>query len=167
MSLKIGLSISTLLIVIRTVYRMVATAEGLSSALAQNEILFLVLDGALVFIAITLLLATFPGRMLGPSWPDNTIQSRRMTQKSINRPAPIQLQRSSYEPYYNRVSAKSNITSSPNMYTSNANSPKTHSPKNYSPKNYSPKHYPPKTSPRRANLPPATQRNMVDREQLW
>ncbi|KAK6089029.1 RTA1 like protein [Seiridium cupressi] len=138
-----ALTVATLLLVIRTIYRMIAIAEGLFSSLAQNETLFLVLDGVFVLVVVALLLASFPGRMLGSSRSDSTIHSRRTSQKITNRPAPIQLERASYATHHNRTSMKSNATTSPkNTYS-------------------------PKTSPRRSNVAPPTRRNMVDHEQLW
>lgn len=129
---------------------MVAVAEGFSSPIAQSEPLFLVLDGVLVLIATTLVLALFPGRMLGPpSWCPTSPRHQRITQKPEHaehperperperpyRPTPIQLLHSSYTPSHNRVSLKSTSTGSP------------------------------KTSPKR--FPTTQPRNMVDSEALW
>ncbi|KAI1850209.1 hypothetical protein JX265_002106 [Neoarthrinium moseri] len=144
-----GLGIATLLLSTRTFYRMIAISEGLSSALAQNEILFLVLDGVLVFIASALIIALFPGRMLGGSWREPLTHKRKMSQKTVNRPAPIQLQqgqqyRASYSPKYRRVSLKSSNNVSPR----------------YSPR-YSPRH-----SPRKAVVPQRNA-NLVDSNALW
>ncbi|KAH6652669.1 RTA1 like protein-domain-containing protein [Truncatella angustata] len=141
-SFIIGLSIAAILLIARTAYRMIAVAEGLASTLAQDEVLFLVLDGALMLVTIALLLALFPGRVLGASQPDNAAYAQRTSQKSINRPAPIQLERNFLGQNRNRVSLKSSA----------ANTPKTS----------------PKYSPRKSNIPPPpARRNMVDSEQLW
>ncbi|ETS74634.1 hypothetical protein PFICI_13118 [Pestalotiopsis fici W106-1] len=168
-SFLFGISLSTFLLVARTIYRTIAVARD-SSAIERSEVLFLVLDGALVFLATALLQILFPGKMLSTSWSDSTLHERRMTQKGaavISRPAPIQLERSSYAPYHTRVSLQSGKTTSPNMY-----SPQTY--QIYSPHGQSPKTISPKTSPRRSMIPPPSQRtmadqrrNMVDSEQLW
>lgn len=134
--------LATIILLVRTFFRMIVIAEGLSSALAQNETLFLVVDGVLVLVATTLLLGLFPGRLLASSWPDPATNAPDMTYKHYNRPAPIQLQQTThpapysprFSPRYNRISIKSNSTNSP------------------------------KNSPRRS-VPP--QRNMVDSNTLW
>lgn len=154
--------------------------------------MFLVLDGAFVFVAAALLLVLFPGKMLSSAWfADGTsLHDRRMTQKGAKaavgggggRPAPIQLERASYAPYHTRVSslqsssgdaAAATTTYSPGNNSSNMYSPQTY--QAYSPHGQSPKNaYSPKTSPRRSMIPPPSQRtmvdqrrNMVDSEQLW
>ncbi|KAI0170864.1 RTA1 like protein-domain-containing protein [Pestalotiopsis sp. NC0098] len=173
-SFLFGIGIATFLLVVRTMYRTVTVARD-SSPIERSEILFLVLDGALVFVAAALLLGLFPGRMLDAAVSESTIQERRIAQKSVtaHRPPPIQLERTSYAPYHTRVSLKSGTTTSPYSY-----SPQTY--QKLSPKDHASQTNTPKTSPRRSMIPPPSQRimsdqrnpaeqrrNMVDAEQLW
>ncbi|KAH8670826.1 RTA1 like protein-domain-containing protein [Xylariales sp. PMI_506] len=133
----IGMTVATILLIARTVYRMILIGERNSSGLSQNEVLFLVLDGALVFVATLLVVALFPSRMLEETSQEIYESPRPNSHKLPRRPSPIQLQQAPYDPTYsrNRVSLKSSITSSP------------------------------KHSPRKSAPPP--QRNMVDSETLW
>ncbi|KAI2623814.1 hypothetical protein GGS21DRAFT_334852 [Xylaria nigripes] len=61
-------TIATILVVLRTSYRIVQIAEGFESSIAQSETLFLILDGAVMLLATILLLLCFPPRVLGTSW---------------------------------------------------------------------------------------------------
>ncbi|KAK8017957.1 hypothetical protein PG991_007147 [Apiospora marii] len=133
----IGLSLAVLLLAIRAIYRIVPVSEGFGSSLAQDEVLFLVLDGVMVAVAAVAALASFPGRLLGTTLPSATIQERRFASRP-ERPyptAPVQLQ-PAYAPTHYRQSIKSS-------------------------KSYSPRQNP---SPRKYNSP---QQNMVDSEALW
>ncbi|KAK8084776.1 phospholipid-translocating ATPase [Apiospora hydei] len=132
-----GLSLAVLLLTIRAIYRLVPISQGFGSPVARDEVLFLVLDGVMVLLAVIAALASFPGRLLGTTLPSATIQERRFASRP-ERPyptAPVQLQ-PSYAPTYYRQSIKSS-------------------------KSYSPRH---NTSPRKYNSP---QQNMVDSEALW
>ncbi|KAI1270775.1 hypothetical protein F5Y18DRAFT_414370 [Xylariaceae sp. FL1019] len=132
--------ISIIAIIIRTAYRLVDVAEGYASSIAQNEELFLVLDGFLMLLAIILLLIGFPARALGQAWVQTS--PRRLSQKPPRpiRPAPPSLLPSARpSPTFNRMSMKSSVSNS-------------------SPRKAS---YPPPPPP-----PPA-QRGMVDSDALW
>lgn len=136
------LSLSLLLLLVRALYRIVPIAQGASSSSADNEVLFLVLDGILVFLALLSILAGFPGRLLGTSLPPTTtssIHNRRMSQKPERayRPPPVQLRPTTQTPKH-----------SPAYYNNNRMSVKTaasHSPRNQG----------------------QAQKNMVDHEALW
>lgn len=137
-----ALSLSLLLLLVRALYRIVPIAQGASSSSADNEVLFLVLDGILVFLALLSILAGFPGRLLGTSLPPTTtssIHNRRMSQKPERayRPPPVQLRPTTQTPKH-----------SPAYYNNNRMSVKTaasHSPRNQG----------------------QAQKNMVDHEALW
>ncbi|KAI0164311.1 RTA1 like protein-domain-containing protein [Hypoxylon sp. FL1284] len=64
----LAFSFATILLTIRTAFRIIAIAEGYESSIAQSETLLLVLDGLMVLLAILALLVFFPGRILGSSW---------------------------------------------------------------------------------------------------
>lgn len=135
-----ALSLSLLLVLVRALYRIVPIAQGPSSSSADSEVLFLVLDGILVFLALLSILAGFPGRLLGTSLPPTTsIHNRRMSQKPERayRPPPVQLRPTAQTPKH-----------SPAYYNNNRMSVKTaasHSPRNQG----------------------QAQTNMVDHEALW
>ncbi|KAI0842580.1 RTA1-domain-containing protein [Hypoxylon sp. FL0890] len=132
-----ALSLSTLLLIIRTAYRTVVIAEGYHSSIAQSEILLLVLDGLMVLLATLLLLLFFPGRILRDSWSQTSTQTFSKTPLRPIRPAPYELPSTQNSPTFNRMSAKS-----------------------------SPAHYSPRKLQHQAP-PPPPQRAMVDSEALW
>ncbi|KAI3318036.1 hypothetical protein HD806DRAFT_354402 [Xylariaceae sp. AK1471] len=103
-------TVATILVVIRTAYRIVQIAEGFQSSIAQAEILLLVLDGVAMLIAVILLLACFPARALGQSWSQTS--ARRLSRKPPQpiRPAPAQLPIAHLSPTYNRMSIKSSTS---------------------------------------------------------
>ncbi|ORY62990.1 RTA1 like protein-domain-containing protein [Pseudomassariella vexata] len=144
----LGISLATVFLTVRTLYRIVPVSEGFTSPAAENEVLFLVLDGVFVFIAAALLLASFPGRMLSqPEWPKTSSYSNRISVKPDRpyRPAPVHLTPTSGSSNWNRMSTKSN-----------GQQP---SPHKYSPRT-------PKHSPRTPPVPPRNT-NMVDSDALW
>ncbi|KAK8069492.1 hypothetical protein PG994_006108 [Apiospora phragmitis] len=133
----IGLSLAILLLTVRAIYRLIPISGGFGSPVAQNDVLFLVLDGVMVLLAAITALASFPGRLLGTTLPSATIQERRFASRP-ERPypsAPVQLQ-PTYAPTHYRQSIKSS-------------------------KSYSPRQ---NHSPRKYNSP---QQNMVDSDALW
>lgn len=136
------MTLSLLLLLIRALYRIVPIAQGASSSSADNEVLFLVLDGILVFLALLSILAGFPGRLLGTSLPPTTsIHSRRMSQKPERayRPPPVQLQATTQTPKHSPAYENNNIN---RMSVKTAAS---HSPRNQG----------------------HAQKDMVDSEALW
>ncbi|KAI1284102.1 RTA1 like protein-domain-containing protein [Xylaria sp. FL0933] len=106
-----ALTFTTFLIALRTGYRTVQIAEGFQSSIAQSEILFLVLDGAVMLMASILLLIYFPARVLGQSWLDTP--AGRLPQESL-RPiihqVPAQPPIASPDPTYTRMSMKSSMS---------------------------------------------------------
>ncbi|KAI0601495.1 RTA1 like protein-domain-containing protein [Biscogniauxia sp. FL1348] len=106
-------SVATILLILRTAYRIVEVAEGFESSIAQDETLFLVLDGTMVLIATVLLLAFFPARAFGQSWSQTSTRRLSQVQPEPLRPAPAYVPSSARpSPTYNRMSMKSNVTSS-------------------------------------------------------
>ncbi|CAJ2503031.1 Uu.00g104250.m01.CDS01 [Anthostomella pinea] len=137
----VAFSLATILLVVRTAYRVVEIAEGFDSSIAQDEVLFLVLDGVMVLIATLLLLGFFPARAFGQSWLQTS--SRRLSQTPPRplRPSPAQLPPSARPSptYNNRMSLKSSVSGQSPRY-----------------------------SPRKSSYAqPPPQRNMVDSDALW
>ncbi|KAI1502621.1 RTA1 like protein-domain-containing protein [Biscogniauxia marginata] len=130
-------SIATFLLVLRTAYRIVEVAEGFESSIAQDEVIFLVLDGAMVLVATILLLAFFPARAFGQSWSQTSARRLSQVHPQPLRPAPTYVPHTARQsPTYNRMSVKSTVTN---------NSP------------LKPHH----------QFPPTPHRNMVDSDALW
>ncbi|KAI0881831.1 RTA1-domain-containing protein [Annulohypoxylon maeteangense] len=103
----LAFSLATLLLVVRTAYRLVVVAEGYGSSIAQSEILFLVLDGLMVLLASLLLLVFFPGRVLPDSQPQT--MTRRISKTPLRpiRPAPYESPSTHHSPTYNPSSVRS------------------------------------------------------------
>ncbi|KAI1088486.1 RTA1-domain-containing protein [Rostrohypoxylon terebratum] len=131
-------SLATILIVVRTAFRLVVVAEGYDSSIAQSEILLLILDGLMVLLAAVLLLVFFPGRVLSSSRPQMIIRRISKTPFRPIRPAPHETPSIHHSPTYNTSSVRS-----------------------------SQHHYSPRKMYHPAQSPPQPQRSMVDSEALW
>ncbi|KAI1390041.1 RTA1-domain-containing protein [Hypoxylon trugodes] len=105
-----ALSLATLLLIIRTAFRTVVIAEGYDSSIAQSEILFLILDGLMVFLATLILVAFFPGRVLSDSWSQLPTRGPSKTPLRPIRPTPYEIPSTRTSPTYNRMSVKSSTT---------------------------------------------------------
>ncbi|KAI0892126.1 RTA1-domain-containing protein [Annulohypoxylon nitens] len=134
----VAFSLATILIVVRTAFRLVVIAEGYGSSIAQSETLLLILDGLMVLLATILLLVFFPGRVLSHSRPQMMIRRISKTPLRPIRPAPYESPSVHHSPTYNGSSMGS-------------------SQQNYSPRKT---YYP-------AQSPPQPQRSMVDSDALW
>lgn len=56
---------STILILVRSVYRLAELQQGFDGKLANNELEFMILEGPMIFIAVALLTIWHPGYVLG------------------------------------------------------------------------------------------------------
>ncbi|KAI3342437.1 RTA1 like protein-domain-containing protein [Ustulina deusta] len=101
---------TTALVILRTVYWTIQVAGGFQSSIAQDETLFLILDGGVTLIATTLLLICFPARALGQSWPETSI--RRLSQEPLQpiHQAPSQLPVARPSPTYSRMNMKTSMS---------------------------------------------------------
>ncbi|EMR62379.1 putative rta1 domain protein [Eutypa lata UCREL1] len=135
----IGFSAATFFLILRTAFRIVVIAEGFASSVAQAEVLFLVFDGVMVFIASGILLALFPGRVFGRSWRETSPRHPAHKPTRPPRPLPVQLLPTHQNPGLNKMNLK----------------PAAH------PENY------PEHPSRKTYAPPPAHRNMVDSESLW
>lgn len=68
----IGLTIATIAIFIRSVFRVAELRDGFSSELAGNEVAFMILEGAMIVVATICLTVFHPGYCLGVSWKVST-----------------------------------------------------------------------------------------------
>ncbi|KAI1372916.1 RTA1-domain-containing protein [Hypoxylon crocopeplum] len=98
---------ATFLLIFRTAYRLIVIAEGYGSSIAQSETLLLVLDGTMVLLATLLMLAFFPGRILGNSFPQASNWRISKTSPQPILPAPYEMPSTRSSPTYNRMSIKS------------------------------------------------------------
>lgn len=65
---RVGLLLATLAILVRSIFRVAELWEGFSGSLWNNETDFLVLDGAMMAIAVLCLTASHPGLSFGGQW---------------------------------------------------------------------------------------------------
>ncbi|RYP09003.1 hypothetical protein DL765_008600 [Monosporascus sp. GIB2] len=84
-------SAATSLILLRTAFRIVAVAEGFQSSVAQAEVVFLIFDGAVVFLGGAILLILFPGRVFGRSWWEVLAHHPPSKPERPPRPEPVHL----------------------------------------------------------------------------
>ncbi|RYO79279.1 hypothetical protein DL766_002090 [Monosporascus sp. MC13-8B] len=108
-----GYSAATSLILLRTAFRIVVVAERFQSSVAQAEVVFLIFDGAVVFLAGAILLILFPGRVFGRSWWEVLAHHPLSKPERPPRPEPVQLLPAQRSPGLNRAS----ITSSNPEYS--------------------------------------------------
>ncbi|KAI2624867.1 RTA1-domain-containing protein [Hypoxylon sp. NC1633] len=99
-------SFATLLLILRTAYRVIVIAEGYESSIAQSDVLFLVLDGAMVLLATLSLLVFFPGRILRNSLAQTPIRTVSRTPLRPIQPAPYELPSARNSPTYNHMSVQ-------------------------------------------------------------
>lgn len=72
----IALPIATTLIFVRCVYRVAELHEGFDGALANSEVSFMILEGPMVFIAVTLLTFFHPGLAFDGQWREANFSLR-------------------------------------------------------------------------------------------
>ena len=63
-----GLAVSTVLIFIRSIYRVVELQGGFSGKIANNQASFMILEGPMILIAVIALTSYHPGRVFGGLW---------------------------------------------------------------------------------------------------
>ena len=77
-----ALSISTLAILIRCSFRVAELSGGFNGSLANNQISFMILDGAMMVITVTLLTTAHPGFTIGAIWQAGNFRLRRAKKTS-------------------------------------------------------------------------------------
>lgn len=60
-----SLAVATVLILVRSVYRLAELQGGFTSALANNEVVFMIFEGPMIILAVLLLTVFHPGFCLG------------------------------------------------------------------------------------------------------
>ena len=65
-----AIAFATLLIFVRSVYRVAELQQGFSGPIAQDEVLFMILEGPMIFLAISAVTILHPGYAFGGQWAD-------------------------------------------------------------------------------------------------
>jgi hypothetical protein len=68
MCLSAATGIATIAILIRCCFRVAELSGGFGGSLANNEVSFMILEGAMIIIAVFCLTAGHPGPVLGSMW---------------------------------------------------------------------------------------------------
>jgi len=63
-----ALAAAVLLIFVRSVYRVAELQQGFDGPIAQDEVLFMILEGPMIFLAVSLLTILHPGFSFGGQW---------------------------------------------------------------------------------------------------
>lgn len=66
--MDIGLALATITIFVRSVFRVAELKGGFHSSLANNQVLFMILEGAMIGIATLCLTVFHPGICFGGQW---------------------------------------------------------------------------------------------------
>ena len=72
-----AIGICTIAILIRCSFRVAELSRGFGGSIANNEVLFMILDGMMMAIVIILLTVAHPGMILGPMWKAGGFRLRR------------------------------------------------------------------------------------------
>ena len=87
------MGISTVAILIRCIFRVAELSGGFNSSLANNQVSFMVLDGAMMSILVIVLTAAHPGIALGSVWQAGGFRLRKgKGQKGVGVGADLRLQ---------------------------------------------------------------------------
>ncbi|KAH0595389.1 hypothetical protein MHUMG1_06564 [Metarhizium humberi] len=89
-----GIEISTTLLLAYSIYRIVELAGGVDAGLFQNEVAFMIMDGALPLVSATLLTVFHPGAAFGAAWKETS-------PRRPNRPSPLPLEEDEHQKSYN------------------------------------------------------------------
>ncbi|KAK6593337.1 rta1 domain-containing protein [Botrytis cinerea] len=66
-----GLTVATVLILIRSIFRVVELAKGFQSKLANEEVPFMILEGAVMILATTIMTIFHPGLIIKGKWKES------------------------------------------------------------------------------------------------
>ncbi|QLI73612.1 Efflux pump himE [Metarhizium brunneum] len=89
-----GIEISTTLLLAYSIYRIVELAGGVDAGLFQNEVAFMIMDGALPLVSATLLTVFHPGAAFGAAW-------KQTSPRRPNRPSPLPLEEDEHQKSHN------------------------------------------------------------------
>ncbi|OAA34846.1 RTA-like protein [Metarhizium rileyi] len=92
-----AIELSTTILLAYSIYRIVELAGGVDSGLFQNEIAFMIMDGALPLVSAILLTAFHPGAAFGAAWKQT---SPRQLKRANDFPAEQEAHRLSYNTHH-------------------------------------------------------------------
>lgn len=81
MCVRAGFSIATIFIFVRCVFRVAELSEGFDSPIANDEVTYMILEGAAVSIASILMTATHPGVAFQGQWNEYNFKFRASKSK--------------------------------------------------------------------------------------
>jgi hypothetical protein len=90
-----ALAIATVTILIRCCFRVAELHEGYDGSLANNEVLYMVLEGAMMILAVGALTIGHPGPAIGSLWRENGFQLRK--RKTVSEAAIVERGQKSVE----------------------------------------------------------------------
>ncbi|KAE8454596.1 hypothetical protein EG329_000219 [Mollisiaceae sp. DMI_Dod_QoI] len=73
----VGLSFATICILIRSSFRVAELSKGFDSKLANEEVPFMILEGAMIVLSVTMFTIFHPGDVLGNEWKDSGWSSKK------------------------------------------------------------------------------------------
>ncbi|RHZ46407.1 RTA1 domain-containing protein [Aspergillus thermomutatus] len=80
----IGLTVATLAIFVRSIFRVAELREGFNGPLANDEVTFMILEGAMMVIATLCLTVLHPGYCFGGYWDQTSWKSVKHSSQSLN-----------------------------------------------------------------------------------
>lgn len=81
----LGLTVATLAIFVRSIFRVAELREGFDGPLANDEVMFMILEGAMMVIATLCLTVLHPGYCFGGYWDQTSWKSvKRSSQLSLS-----------------------------------------------------------------------------------
>src|SRR2546423_6329088 len=76
-NLCLALATATISILIRTCFRVAELHDGYGGSLANDEVLYMILEPVMIMIAVLALTIGHPGPILGTAWQANGFQLRK------------------------------------------------------------------------------------------
>jgi hypothetical protein len=82
----IGLAAATLFVLIRSCFRVAELSDGFGGKLANDEVTFMILEGAVIICASLALTAFHPGKAFAGNWvaAGYTLRTRKSVEDSID-----------------------------------------------------------------------------------
>ncbi|KAK8096561.1 uncharacterized protein PG998_004778 [Apiospora kogelbergensis] len=84
-----ALAAAVVLIIVRSVYRLIELQDGFSGELANNELIFMIIEGPMVILACAALVAFHPGLALKGNWDMNGFARPQQTSDSSTKMAAL------------------------------------------------------------------------------
>ena len=69
--MRLAFTAATLLILVRSIFRVAELAHGFGSRLANDQVAFMILEGGMIILATGLMAGFHPGRYFGDKWGES------------------------------------------------------------------------------------------------